>query len=108
MSNQRVNWSRIPVPLADGSLTPYMSARRRMEIHDIAFENIGGVEAYSDWARSNKTEFYRQWSRGAVRATHLEVSADEGVEALLARLDAGEHARVIDGTATVVEDEGDG
>ena len=27
------------------------------------FENVGGVETLSEWARDNRTEFYRLWAK---------------------------------------------
>lgn len=85
-----------------GPLAPHMSARLRTEIVDALFVGAGGFERALDWinkSEDNYGEFFKIWARGAVRSTNVELTADDSVEALLARLDAGEHAKVIDGEA---------
>lgn len=79
-----------------------MSARLRTETIDALFVASGGFERALDWINKsdeNYAEFFKMWARGAVRSTNVELGVDDSVEALLARLDAGEHARVINGEA---------
>lgn len=81
---------------------PHMSARLRTETMDALFIGAGGYDRALAWINTNDEnyeKFFLAWSRGAVRSTNVELSADDSVEALLAKLDAGEHARVIDGEA---------
>ncbi len=52
----------------------------------LAFEMIGGVERMASWADAHPTEFFtRLYTKVITR--ELEVSASQGVEDLLARLD---------------------
>lgn len=72
----------------------------RTETVDALFVGAGGFEkalAHITSTEERYGEFLKMWARGAVRSTNVELSADDSVEALLARLDAGEHAKVIDG-----------
>lgn len=62
---------------------------------DMVFEEIGGFQRFADWARREETEFYRIYARGAVRSTNVEMSNVMSPEDIIARLDAGEHAKVI-------------
>lgn len=81
---------------------PHMSARLRTETMDALFTGSGGFERALAWINANDDnyeKFFIAWTRGAVRSTNVELSADESVEALLSKLDAGEHAKVIDGEA---------
>lgn len=90
-----------------GSLLPHMSARLRTETIDAVFHNVGGAEKLTAWVEAsdeNYAKFIEIWARGAVRSTNVEVSASEGVEALLEKLDRAENAKLIDGHATVVDD----
>lgn len=69
---------------------------------DALFVGAGGFDRALAWINAsdaNYGDFFKTWARGAVRSTNVELSADDSVEALLARLDAGEHAHVIDGQA---------
>ena len=94
-------WS-LPASLPSGDLMPYMSARRRHEIADIVFESCGGIERMTAWAdRSDanyETFLTKIWIKGSLRAANPEEQASANdVESLLARLDAGEHAMIING-----------
>lgn len=93
--SKRVNWSGLPVTMPNGAMMPAMSARMRTELVDGAFYEIGGPAAFADWARENKSDFYKMWGRGAVHSASVELHADESIEAILDRLDAGEHAKVV-------------
>lgn len=85
----------------DGSLYASM-ARYRRQAFDIAFEHTGGQERLNDWADKNYGEFVHLFHK--LIPKELEVQASEGVEELLRRLDAGEHATVIEGTAKEIEE----
>lgn len=53
-----------------------------------AFEEIGGVQALVEWAKSNKKEFYLQlWSKLIPRENTLDVG--DNLEALLSQLGGG-------------------
>lgn len=87
---------------SDGSIVANMGRYRR-QAFDIAFEHCGGQERLNDWADKNYPEFVKMFHKLVPR--ELEVQASEGVEELLRRLDAGEHAEIIEGTATEVSDD---
>lgn len=94
----KVVFPNLPIITPAGDMLPHLSARRRMEVMDLVFEHIGGVEAMASWAsrdNDNRSDFYKMWARGAVRSTNVEVSSAVTPEDIIARLDAGEHARVI-------------
>lgn len=94
------NWSHLPIAMPGGSLLPHVSAKLRTEMVDALFIGSGGFERAQAWINKsddNYSEFFKIWAKGAVRSTNVELSADDSVEALLAKLDAGEHAKVIDG-----------
>lgn len=83
-----------------------MSARLRTEIIDAVFHGAGGPERLLAWVEAsddNYSKFLDIWARGAVRSSNVEISASEGVEALLEKLDRAENAKLIDGTALEVE-----
>lgn len=80
---------------------PHLSARLRTEMVDALFIGSGGFERAQAWINKNDDnygDFFKIWAKGAIRATSTELTADDSVEALLAKLDAGEHARVINGS----------
>lgn len=58
----------------------------------IAFEMIGGVERLADWADKNPSEFYTKIFTKTI-TKEVEVSASEGIEDLLLRLDSAERHR---------------
>lgn len=83
-----------------------MSARMRTEIIDAVFDGVGGAERMRAWVEAsdeNYAEFIKLWARGAVRSTNVELTASEGIENLLEKLDRADSAKLIDGTATEVE-----
>jgi len=84
------------VPVASdgmGSIIPHVGRYAR-EAVVTAFEMIGGVDSLADWAGKNPGEFYTKLFPKVI-AREVEVGASGGVEELLRRLDAGEHAQVI-------------
>lgn len=93
-----------------GPLLPHMSARLRTETIDALFIGAGGFDRALAWINKsdeNYGDFFKLWARGAVRSTNVELTADDSIETLLARLDAGEHAEVVspDARPKVVEGE---
>ncbi len=81
-------------------MMPYMSARLRTQTIDALFEASGGFEralAYIDRNDDNYGEFFKIWAKGAVRTTGVEHTASESLEDMLAKLDAGDHAKVVEG-----------
>lgn len=91
----RIVWPVVPAGMVGGELLPHLSARARTEMIDMVFHEIGGFPAFADWARTERTEFYRMYARGAVKSTNVELTSNISPEDIIARLDAGEHARVI-------------
>lgn len=95
----RRDWGNLPIAMPGGSMMPHMSARLRTEMIDALFVGAGGFERALAWIEKdddNYGEFFKIYAKGAIRSTNVELSADDSVEALLSKLDAGEHARVID------------
>lgn len=69
-----------------------------MNTMDYLFQATGGAQRAQDWIEAsddNYKEFFKMWARGASRSSTTEIHASESVEAILARLDAGDSARVI-------------
>lgn len=78
----------MPYGDADGAVILH-AGRYARECVLVAFEMIGGVERMASWAAANPTEFYtRLYAKVITR--EVEVSASEGVEDLLLRLDRAE------------------
>jgi hypothetical protein len=94
------NWSHLPVAIPGGALMPHVSAKLRTELIDALFVASGGFERAQAWIEKSDENygeiFLTVWAKGAARSTNVELSADDSVEALLAKLDAGTHAKVID------------
>ena len=87
---------------ADGAVIPH-AGRYAREAVLLAFEMIGGVERMADWANQNPGEFYtKMFSKVVTR--EVEVSASEGIEDLLLRLDRAGQPDMLRAT---VEDEWD-
>lgn len=81
-------------------MMPFMSARLRTQVIDALFEASGGFEralAWIDKDDANYGEFFKIYAKGAIRPTQIEHTASESLEDALAKLDAGEHARVVEG-----------
>jgi hypothetical protein len=90
-----------------GGLVPFMSARRRHEICDIVFENLGGTARLEHEANRDADSFWKfmaLWAKGLPRAVSTEHSATTGVEDLLDRLDRSEKAKTISADYVEVED----
>ncbi len=93
----------LPAPLpasVGGELMPFLSAKRRTEIIDRVFEATGGereMAAWVDRSDDNRAKFYGWFVKGAFRGSAPVPAADNGskIEEMLARLDAGEGAKVI-------------
>lgn len=47
-----------------------VEAKRALEL---AFQGIGGVEALTEWAKGNPTEFYRLWAKLVPQRVTAEV-----------------------------------
>jgi hypothetical protein len=72
-----------------------MSARRRSEVVDMVFEQIGGVERMVAWAEKpeNTGDFYTKvWAKGMLKNVSTEHNLGGGVEELLDQLDRAEKA----------------
>lgn len=89
----------------DGAVMENMGRFSRGVVRAV-FESIGGVERMAQWADENPGEFYtKMFAKTITRET--EVNTSEGVDALLARLDAAEQAGVIDADYEVLDAEDD-
>lgn len=102
-----VEWKHLPVVLPAGGMLPHLSGRMRTAVVDAVFIMIGGTERLADWATKNPTDFYTKlWGKGMSKPISLEVSDGNSLEDLLAALDGGEHAKIInqEGEAVTLED----
>ena len=70
---------------ADGAVIAH-AGRYARECVLLAFEMIGGVERMAEWATSHPTEFYTRLFTKVI-TKEVEITASQGVEDLLARLD---------------------
>lgn len=76
----------LPYGDADGAVIAH-AGRYARECVLLAFEMIGGVERMAAWAEKNPDLFYtRLYTKVITR--EVEVTASEGIEDLLARLDS--------------------
>lgn len=84
-----------------GDMLPYMSGRMRTQQMDALFHAAGGFDRALAWIEktdANYETFFKLWAKGAVRPQAQEPGQTTGsLEDLLARLDAGEHAKVVEG-----------
>lgn len=105
----KVNWSKLPQAMPGGDLMPHVSARMRRTIVDTVFQSSGGIERLQAWVEKNddnyETFITKIWAPGQAKAMSAELQVSEGVEDLLAKLDAGENARIINGE---INEPGDG
>lgn len=102
-------FAQFPITTADGSLLPHVSGRLRQETVDAVFQATGGFErllAFTDRSEDNYKFFLEKlWAKGLPRVSNAELAVTaDGVEALLAKLDAGENAKVISPDAYDVDD----
>lgn len=100
--------SKFPAPLSsgfDGAMVANIGKYHRQAV-STAFEMCGGVERLADWADKNYGEFITKlYPRLIPKEVEATVTA-EGVEDLIRRLDAGEHApRVIEGSVTRLDED---
>jgi hypothetical protein len=54
--------------------TPNKTTSAAKEALSLAFQGVGGVEALTEWATDNQTEFYKLWAK----LVPLEVSGEGG------------------------------
>lgn len=93
---------RLPTSLPGGDMLPYMSARHRTATIDALYEASGGFSRALAWieeSSDNYGEFFKIYAKGQARPTMIEHTASDGLEDILARLDAGEHAKIVSGDA---------
>lgn len=100
--------AQFPAAVPGGELIPYLSPKQRGALMDFVYRETGGAQGMVDWIKrddAHRGQFYKMWSKGAARpSSDTEAEKKDGrIEQLLARLDAGESATVINGTARVVE-----
>lgn len=110
---------QFPVAGPAGEIVPYLAPKQRAALLDWVFREIGGGDGMARWAEKNdenRRAFYQMWAKGAARApTSDDDSAKkDGIEKLLAQLDAGDRAVVVNGSpvvdltpVTVVEEDDD-
>lgn len=102
--------AQFPMTMPGGDIMPHMSARNRTRMMDLVFEGSGGFDrllAFAEKNDENYTVFFKEWAKGAVRSSNVEVGVSEGVENLLDRLDARDkaaNAQVINADFTEVFD----
>ncbi len=86
----------LPAPVTagnDGAVLAHVGRYARNAVMT-AFEMIGGVERLADWGDKNPGEFFTKLLPKVI-TREVEVGTSQGVEELLRKLDAGEHAQVI-------------
>lgn len=96
-----------PPMMNAAGMIPFMSARKRHEAMDTWFVLSGGIERLvhvTDKSDENYLEVLRIWAKGLPKMASTEHTAGAGMEDLLAKLDKGEHAPVINGEYTEVTD----
>jgi hypothetical protein len=80
------------------TIMPHMSARARTAIMDEVFQKTGGSDKMAEWVQKNDDnygKFLQMWAKGAMRPASIENAQAQTLEEMLERLDAGEHAKVI-------------
>lgn len=91
--------------LHGGDLSPFMSGQARTRVIDALFEASGGFNRALAWIEANDDNygqfFIKVYAKGAIRPTVAENAPNaQTVEELLAKIDAGEHAKVVEGEYT--------
>lgn len=94
-------WTDLPTQLPGGDLMPYMSAVARQAMVDAVFHHVGGFRRMAAWVEKDDANYgdflIKIWAKGAIRSTQVEnLTPPTAIEDLLAKLDAGEHAKVIE------------
>lgn len=96
-----------------GEIVPYLKPVQRAALLDWVFREIGGAQQMATWAKKsdeNLRDFYRMWAKGAARPMSEDDPNKGRIEDMLARLDAGDTAVVVNGVqvidAVLVEEEG--
>lgn len=97
-----------PTAMPGGEIVPYLSPKQRSALFDYVYRETGGAEAMVDWVKrsdENRRSFYGWYSRMTARpAEATDEEKNKGsIEDLLARLDAGENATVINVTPVTIE-----
>jgi hypothetical protein len=89
----------LPVSLPGADLMPYMSAAYRRSMFDAVFHHVGGFGRMVAWVEKddeNYGEFLKMYAKGAIGSAQVEnQTPPTAIEDLLAKLDAGEHAKVV-------------
>lgn len=93
-------WAQFPMTTADGGLLPHVSGRLKQDTVDAVFQATGGFERLLAFTERNEDNYKffleKLWAKGLPRVSNADVSVSaDGVEALLAKLDAGENAKVV-------------
>ena len=92
----------LPIVAPDGNLAVNPGKYARGAIA-LAFEMVGGVEAFAEWAEDNPDEFYTKMFTKIV-GREMEIGVSEGVESLLDALDNGAlDGDIIEGTAQEID-----
>lgn len=96
-----------PMTTSNGMLVPFMSARRRQQVCDIVFENLGGTQRLEHEANKDQESYWKfmgLWGKGMLRAVSTEHNAGDGLEDLLDKLDKAANAKTIEGSFEEVPD----
>ena len=88
------NILRFPTFAGDGQVVPaQLSPRMRTELVDAAFFATGGFERFVAWigaSDDNYATFIKDWMRGQVRSTNVDLNVSHTVEDAIKQLDAEE------------------
>lgn len=95
-----VTWGHLGASVPSLSLLPHVSGRLKQNVVDAVFEAVGGTDKLVAFVEKDDEnyKFFLQhlWSKNLPRVSHNEHTLDESsVEAMLAKIDAGEHAPVV-------------
>lgn len=95
----------LPTVGPHGELMQSAGKRSRQLVMD-AFEMIGGVERFAQWASDNPDDFYTKLFTKTI-TTESEVNHTHGVESVLDELTEAEEAGIIDAEYEEVTDSDD-
>jgi|GEM_PF-4138134 len=98
--------------LPGGELLEHMTLRRRRELIDLAFEQMGGlprlVDAFNKSDETAREFFIKLWGKGIPRPVAVDPGAGGGMEDMIKRLedaDRAERATIIGESHAVDDDE---
>lgn len=89
----------LPSSGPSGMLVPFMSAARRHQVLDTAFEMVGGTDKLVAEIEKDSAaywEFMKLWGKGLPKMSAEQHNVGPGVEDLLEQMHARREARMVD------------